>query len=549
MPTQIVIIGGVAGGATAAARARRLDENAQITVFERGRDVSFANCGLPYHIGGEIRRRAALLVQTREGLAARFNLDIRTRTEVTSIDRATRTVTARDLETGQVFQRQYDFLLLSPGAAPIVPPLPGVQHPAVFTLRNLDDMDRIKDAVQRDARAAVVVGGGFIGVEMAENLKRRELTVHLVELLPQVMPPLDPEVAERLHRELRAHGVHVHLSEAVTAFADDAGAVRVALRSGAELRADFAVLSVGVRPESDLARAAGLELSERGAIVVDEHMRTSDPRIYAVGDAVQVRDMLLNEATVLPLAGPANRQARVAVDHMFGLPGRYAGAQGTSIVRVFNVTAASTGLSEKVLQRRGVPFRKIYVHRGQHVGYFPGAQSMMIKLLFAPDDGRILGAQIVGADGVDKRIDVLATAQRAGLTVTDLEDLELAYAPQYGAAKDPVNIAGYVATNMLRGHEEYVYAEQLNGNALSEWTLLDVRQPEEFAAGHLPGARNIPLSELRQRWRELPTELPIAVYCNVGQRSYYASRVLRQYGLKLHNIAGGLDTFNLVHPQ
>lgn len=546
MSKKLVIVGGVAGGATAAARARRLDESAEIVLIERGREVSFANCGLPYHIGGEIPRRSALFVQTADGLTERFALDVRTRTEVTRIDRAARQVHVRDLADGREYAESYDALLLSPGAVPLVPPLPGVEHSRICTLRTMPDMDRIKRIIEEGARSAIVVGGGFIGLEMVESLRHRGLDVALVELLPQVMPPLDPEVAAALQDELARHGVALHLADAVTAFADDDGRVRAELKSGTTLTADLVVLAVGVRPESDLARAAGLELTERGAIVVDEHMQTSDPHIHAVGDAVQVRDPVLGGPTQVPLAGPANRQARIAVDHIFGRPARYHGALGTSIVRVFNVAAATTGASEKRLQARGVPFGKVYVHRGHHAGYFPGARMLMIKLLFAPDDGRILGAQVVGPAGVDKRIDVLATAIHAGFTVSDLEDLELAYAPPFGAAKDPVNIAGYVAGNALRGDEDFVYAEELGDDQRGAWTIIDVREPAEYQAGHIPGAVLMPLAQLRECWEEIPRDKPVALYCTLGQRAYYATRILRAKGLRPRNIAGGLLTYNLV---
>ena len=453
MCRKLVIIGGVAGGATAAARARRLSEDAEIVVIERGPDVSFANCGLPYHIGGEIARRQALLVQTKLGLESRFNLDIRTRHEALAIDRAKRTVRVRDLETGREFDESYETLLLAPGAAPIRPNLPGIDHPAVYTLRNMADMDRIKKAVEAGGRDAVVIGGGFIGLEMAENLQRRDMNVTVVEMLPQVMPPLDPEVAEPVHQTLRRNGVNLRLKTSAQSFSDIDGRVRVTLDSGETLDVDFAVLSVGVRPDSHLATDAGLDVGERGAIVVDQHMCTSDPQIYAVGDAVAVHDPILEGPTLIPLAGPANRQARIAVDNIFGRNATYRGTLGTSIVRVFDVVAAATGASEKQLRRHNREFRKIYVHRGNHVGYFPGAEELMIKLLFAPEDGRILGGQIVGGAGVDKRIDVLALALQAGFTVADLEQAELAYAPQFGAAKDPLNIAAFVANNGLQGDE------------------------------------------------------------------------------------------------
>ena len=548
MTEKLVIVGGVAGGATAAARARRLSEDAEIIMLERGPDIAFANCGLPYHVGGAIRQRQALLVQTKAEMQQRFNLDIRTGHEVLAVKRGSQTIRVRELETGREYDESYETLLLSPGAAPIRPPIAGADHPAVFTLRNMVDMDRIKEAVDAGAKRAVVVGGGFIGLEMAENLRCRKLEVALVELLPQVMPPLDPEIAERLHVELREHGVNLHLEDAAEQFVANGDALRVRLRSGTTIDADLVILAVGVRPDTKLAADAGLELNERGAIIVDDHMRTSDPAIYAVGDAIQVIDPVLGGETMIPLAGPANRQARIAADNIFGRHSTYRGTQGTSVLGLFGVTAASTGASEKTLRAREIPFQKIYVHRGQHVGYYPGAESMMIKLLFAPEDGRVLGAQIVGGEGVDKRIDVIALAMQARMTVHDLEEAELAYAPQFGAAKDPVNIAGFVAANALRGDERFVYAEDLGEAERAKWTIVDVRSPLEFNTGHIAGAVNIPLPELRARWKELPPGKPIATYCGVGQRAYYANRILRQCGVECANIAGGLVTYSLVHP-
>ncbi len=547
MSKRLIIVGGVAGGATAAARARRLDEQAEIIVIERGKDVSFANCGLPYHIGAEIPQRSSLRVQTRAGLMRRFGLDIRTRHEVTAIDPAARVVHVRDLADERDYTEHYDNLLLSPGAAPIRPPLPGADHPAIFTLRDMTDMDRIKGVVDSGAKSAVVVGGGFIGLEMAENLVRRGLTVALVELLPQVMPPLDPEIAAAIHQELHANGVALHLADAVTAFEDAAGRVRVQLRSGKATEADLVILAVGVRPEAGLARDAGLTLTERGAIVVDEHMRTSDPHIYAVGDAVEVTDPVLGGTTLIPLAGPANRQARMAVDNIFGRPERYRGTQGTSVLRVFGLTVAATGAAEKLLRQRGAPYRKVYVSGGHHVSYFPGAERLNIKLLFSPDAGRILGAQVFGGAGVDKRIDVLALAVQARLTVADIAQAELAYSPPYGAAKDPVNMAGFVAGNLLRGDEQFLYAEELDAAQCQAWTIVDVREPTEYEVGHLPGARLLPLGELREYWQQLPTDKPVLVCCDSGQRSYYASRFLQQKGFEVRNLAGGMFFYRLVH--
>lgn len=549
MSRKVIIVGGVAGGATAAARARRLDEDAQIVLFERGEHISFANCGLPYHIGGEIENRDSLLLHTPQSLGARFNLDVRVRHEVVSIDRAKKTVSVRDLAADRLFEESYDQLVLAPGAAPIRPPLPGVDGPRVFTLRNVPDTDRIRAAIDDGARRALVVGGGFIGLELAENLQRRGLQVTLVELLPQVLPPLDPELAKVVAAELQAHGVALHLEDAVTAFEDTGKAVRAQLKSGATLEADLVVLAVGVRPDSKLAVDAGLTCTDRGAIVVDDRMCTSDPAIYAVGDAVQVRDFVLDQPTVMPLAGPANRQARIAVDNIFGRNERFRGVQGTSIVRVFSRVAATTGASEKLLARAGRPFRKIYVVANQHVAYFPGATPMLLKLLFAPDDGRVLGAQIVGGEGVDTRIDVLAIAIQGRMTVQDLAEAELAYAPQFGAAKDPINMLGFVASNALSGDMRFVYPEEVADLTADGWTLVDVRNPDEVAAFRVPEALCIPLHELRARLAEIPAGRQIATICASGQRSYYAARILQQRGFQSADVTGGARVFGITVPQ
>lgn len=544
-PQRLVIIGGVAGGATAAARARRLSESARIVVLERGPYVSFANCGLPYHIGGEIAERGKLLLQTPKGLKARYGLDVRVRHEALSIDRTKKEVVVRDLESDRTYRESYDILILSTGAAPIRPPLPGIDHPRIFTLRSVPDTDAIKKAVDDSARTAVVVGGGFIGLEMAENLRRRGLSVHLVEMLDQVMPPLDREMATALHQTLALHGVQLHLGAAVEAFGDEGGRVSAKLKSGETLTADLVVLAIGVRPESKLAEEAGLAIGERGAIVVDPHLRTTDPDIYAVGDAVAIQDTVTGRPVLIPLAGPANRQARIAADHIFGRDSRYRGTQGTSIVRVFDLTAAMTGASEKTLRRAGLDFAKVYLHPAQHVGYYPGSEAMHLKLLFRPGDGRVLGAQITGRDGVDKRIDVLAMAIQAGFTVYDLEEAELAYSPQYGAAKDPVNMAGFVAANLLRGDVQLAYAEEPLGDAV----LLDVREPGEHQAGAIPGSRLIPLGELRARHEELPWGRRIVAYCAVGMRGYVAARLLTQLGYDVANLSGGYRTWRMFHPD
>jgi NADPH-dependent 2,4-dienoyl-CoA reductase/sulfur reductase-like enzyme/peroxiredoxin family protein/rhodanese-related sulfurtransferase/TusA-related sulfurtransferase len=545
---RVVIIGGVAGGASAAARIRRLDETAKIVVIERTRYVSYATCGLPYHIGEVIRDRNLLMVQSPESLAANLNLDVRIGHEAIAIDRAARKVRVRDLTTGHEYEEEYDALVLSPGATPLKPDLPGVDDPRILALRHIEDMDAIKAMVDRGARAAIVIGGGYVGVEMAENLRHRGLEVDLVEMVPQIMPPLDPEIAAPLEDHLRARGVRLHLGTAAAAFrTSPGGRISAELKNGTVLTADFVVLATGVRPEVKLAREAGLEIGPLGGIRVDEHMRTSDPHIYAVGDAVEVRHTVLPGWWLIPLAGPANRQGRVAADNICGRPSVYRSTQGTAIVKVFDMTAGGTGASEKNLQRNGIPYRKVYVHPTGHSGYYPGTAPMQIKLLFAPDTGRVLGAQIVGFDGVDKRLDVLATAVRAGFTVYDLENLELGYAPPYGSAKDPVNMAGFVAANLLRGDVRFWYAEEYPDGAAGA-QLVDVRSRGEYETWHIPGAVNIPLPELRTRRSELDLSRPIRLYCKVGFRSYLAYRALVQLGAKdVATLAGGSTTFRYIH--
>ena len=546
---KLVIVGGVAGGASAAARARRLSEEAEIVLFERGPDVSFANCGLPYYVGGEIVEREKLLVTTPEMLRSRFRLDVRTRSQVEAIDRSAKTVRVRDLASGREYQETYDKLILAPGAAPLRPPIPGLDLPGIYTLRNLQDVDRIKKHVDQRISKAVVVGAGFIGLELVENFVKRGVTTTVVELQDQVLPPLDKEMTTPLVQQLVAHGVTVLLGDSAEAFEQTAAGLEVRLKSGRSSAADLIILGVGVRPESKLATDAGLEVGPRGGIRVNEFLQTTDPDIYAVGDAIEVQDFVLETATQVPLAGPANRQGRIAADNVFGRASKYRGTQGTSIVGVFNCTAAMTGASEKVLRRSERPYRMVYVHPAHHAGYYPGAEGMTIKLLFAPESGRILGAQAVGGAGVDKRIDVLAVAIQAGMTVFDLEEMELAYAPQYGSAKDPVNMAGFVAAGMLRGdHPQVDIATLLALSDEERPFLLDVRTPQEFANGSIPGAVNIPVDELRTRWRELPAEREIASFCQVGQRGYLATRILLQHGLKVRNISGGYKAYRLHRP-
>ena len=542
-PTKIVIVGGVAGGASAAARARRLSEEAEIVVFERGNHISFANCGMPYHIGGTIEDRDRLLVQTPEKMWSRYRVDVRLRTEVQSIDRDARKVVAENLETGERTTERYDRLILSPGAEPVRPPIPGADADRVFTLRNLDDMDAIKDAVDADdARRAAVIGAGYIGLEMTEALRERGLDVTLVELMDQVFGAADPEMVEPLHRTLEREGVDLRLGTSVTSMRETDDGLEVTLSNGETETVDLAVLGVGVRPESDLAEEAGLETGETGGIVVDEHMRTTDPHIYAVGDAVETRHLVTGRKAQIPLAGPANRQGRVAADNALGRDSTYPGTQGTAICKLFDLTAGITGASEKQLREADMDYEKIYVHPADHASYYPGARQISLKLLFDPGDGSILGAQAVGAKGVDKRIDVLATALRAGEKVQDLQHEELAYAPPYGAAKDPVNYAGFVASNVMSGDMKICHVEDV-ADPDPDQMLLDVRTPAEVQAGTIPGARNVPIDELRERLDELPRDKEMLVFCKVGLRGYLACRVLEQNGFECRNLTGGYETY------
>jgi len=546
---KIVIVGGVAGGASAAARARRLSEDAEIVLFERGPDVSFANCGMPYYLGGEIADREKLLVVTPERLRERYRLDVRVRSSVEAIDRQAKKVRIHDLALGRVYEETYDKLILAPGAAPLRPPIPGIDLPGIYTLRNLQDVDRIKTTLDRGIQHAVVVGAGFIGLELAENFVRRGIATTVVELQDQVLPPFDKEMTTPVAAHLTGKGVTLFLGDSAEAFESAAGGLIVRLKSGLQLTAQLIVLGVGVRPENKLAVDAGLEVGPRGGIRVNDHLQTSDPDIYAVGDAIEVKDFVTGLPTQVPLAGPANRQGRLAADHIFGRPARYRGTQGTAVVRVFDQTAAMTGASEKVLRRANRPYRKVYIHPVNHAAYYPGAEAMTLKVLFDPQSGLILGAQAVGGAGVDKRIDVLAVAIQAGMTVYDLEEMELAYSPQYGSANDPVNMAGFVASGLLRGDHPQIDVESIAQAPDPIRFLLDVRTPAEFAAGHIPGALNIPLDDLRTRVGELPSDRQIAVYCRVGQRAYLATRILQQAGFKPANVGGGYLTYQLHHPK
>ncbi len=542
--SKLVIVGGVAGGATAAARARRLDEKLEIVVLERGPYVSFANCGLPYHISGEIAEREELLLQTPESLKDRYNLDVRVFSEVIEIDRGNHEIVIKELETGRVYREKYDKLILAPGAAPARPPIAGIESEKIFTLRSVPDMDKIKAAVDAGAKKAVVVGGGFIGLEMVENLKRCGLEVDLVEMLDQVMPPLDREMATALHNELAGNNVTLHLKDAVESFADSSDKFTVTLKSGKTLEADLVIMAIGVKPEDELARNANLETGERGGILVDEHMATSDPDIYAVGDAVVVKSVVTGTDILVPMAGPANRQGRIAADNILGRNSVYRGTQGTGIVHLFNLTAGITGANEKQLIQSHLDYDKVYLHADHHVKYYPGAEKLAIKLCFSKADGRILGAQVTGVTGVDKRIDVFATAIQSGMTVYDLEELELAYAPQYGAAKDPANMAGFVAANSLRGDVKVFHANELPVDG----SLIDIRDDDEFAEGTIPGARFITLPQLRSRLNEIPKEQTVHVFCQVGMRGYVAARILSQLGYEVRNLSGGYLTYKAFNP-
>lgn len=552
---KVIIVGGVAGGASCAARLRRMDEKAEILMVERGPYVSYANCGLPYHVGGSIEHESSLLVATEKTFRMQFAIDCRTRCEVIGISSKQKTVELKNHVTGEVTTEKYDKLVLSPGAAPIRPPLPGIDLQGIFSVRTVPDARKIREWIDRGTedqsgmnsytgfqtvtkpKRAVVVGGGFIGLEMVENLIHRGLEVTLIEKLDQVMPPLDPEMARLVERYMVKHGVRLELDEGVAGFRQSAdGSLEVLTSSANRHPADIVILAIGVRPETTLAKMAGIEIGQRGGIRVDEHMRTSDPDIFAVGDAVEGRDFVTGQWTLIPLAGPANRQGRIAADVIAGRDSRFRGTQGTSICKIFEGVIAQTGASEKVLVQLGdKDFEKIYLFPNSHAGYYPGAKMLAIKVLFRKSDGRLLGAQVLGEEGVAKRIDSFAMAIQMGCTVYDLEEAELSYAPPFGSAKDPVNFAGMIAANVLRGDMPLCH-----WNSVENGFLLDVRNPPELAVESVPGALNIPLPQLRARLGELPRDRDILVFCRSAQRSYYATRILLQNGFKARNISGAM---------
>ncbi len=552
---RYLIVGGVAGGASTAARLRRLDEHAEIVLFERGDYVSYANCGLPYYVGGVIAERERLFVMTPEKFRTWLAVDVRTGVEALAIDRAAKRLKVRDIRTGAVHDEPYDKLILSPGAEPIKPPIPGVELPGIFTFRSVPDADALKAFVdERRPERAVVVGGGFIGLELAENLRERGIFVTIVEALDQVMGPLDFEMAAIVHSQLKQKGVELYLGDGVAAFERKGPRILARLSSGAELDADLVVLAIGVRPDTGLARAADLTLTKNGAIVVDEHLCTSDPSIYALGDAVEFASPILGKPLTIPLAGPANKQARVVADHIVlggAATRRWQGSIGTSIAKVFDLVAAATGLSEKVLAREGLPHAAVVTHGSSHAGYYPGALPLSVKIIYDPASGRLLGGQVVGFEGVDKRIDLIASVIRHGGTVFELGELEHAYAPPFSSAKDPVNIAGFAAENAIRGLSRPISWKEAEALRAQGAFFLDVRSAEEFALGTIPGAVNIPHTEIRSRLAELPRDRSIVVFCGVGLRGYLAERVLAQAGFgDVHNLSGGYKTWELaLEPQ
>ena len=543
-----LIIGGVAGGATVAARLRRMDEKANIILFERGKYVSYANCGLPYYIGDTINNREKLFVQTAKGFTDRFRIDIRTEQEVTAIRPDKKEVEIKNLSTGETYTETYDKLVLSPGAEPLRPGIEGIGSKKIFTLRNVPDTDTIKNYVNTEnPKRAIVVGGGFIGLEMAENLHDLGIQVDVVEMANQVMAPLDFSMAAIVHRQLTDKGVGLHLEDGVSRFEEKDGGVTVHLRSGKQIATDMVLLSIGVRPETKLAKDAGLAIGERGGIAVNDYMQTSDADIYALGDAVEVRHLVTGQPALIPLAGPANKQGRIVADNIvFGKKKKYPGSIGTSIAKVFDLTVAAAGANAKLLQQNNIPYISSYTHGASHAGYYPGAVPLSIKILFAPENGKLLGAQIVGFNGVDKRIEMLAQVIQRGGTVHDLAELEHAYAPPYSSAKDPVNMAGFVAENILNKKSRIIQWREL-AELPADTIRIDVRTHDEYKLGTIPGFINIPVDELREHLDELPKEKPIVVTCAVGLRGYLAYRILVQNGFKhVRNLSGGYKTWSVA---
>jgi NADPH-dependent 2,4-dienoyl-CoA reductase/sulfur reductase-like enzyme/rhodanese-related sulfurtransferase len=548
MAKKLLIIGGVAGGATAASRARRLDETAEIILFERGEYISFANCGLPYYVGNIIKQRENLLVTTAAAFSARYNIDIRLFSEVTEINRLKKEVTVKELKTGRSYTERYDKIILSPGAEPIKPPIEGINLENIFSLRSVPDSDRIKAYVDdKMPKSAVIVGGGFIGLEMAENLAYRGVKVTIIEMLDQVMAPIDYEMAAIVHAHLKEKGVTLLLGDGVKSFSKAESRIKVITGKGAETLCDMVILSIGIRPENRLAKEACLDIGKRGGIVVDSGMRTSDPDIFAVGDAVEIRDFISGISVMTALAGPANKQARIAADNAMGRNAIFRGTIGTAAAKVFDLTVASTGYNEKTLKQYNIPYLTSYTHSNSHAGYYPDAKMMAIKLIFSPGSGKILGAQIIGGEGVDKRIDVIATAIHGSMSVHDLEELELAYAPPYSSAKDPVNVAGFVAANILKGDVTTINWDALKDIDQANEVLIDLRDKNELnESGFIKGSLNIPLNELRGRLHELDRSKVYIPYCAIGLRGYLGHRILVQNGFKSRNLSGGYKTYSVT---
>ena len=543
MMKKVLIVGGVAGGASTAARLRRLDENAEIIMFERDEYISFANCGLPYYIGEVIKERDKLLVQTPESMNARFNIDVRNNSEVVSINTDKKTVTVNSKTRG-TYEESYDYIVLSPGAKAIKPNIDGINSKRIFTLRNIPVTDNIKAYVDKKGiNNAVVIGGGYVGVEMAENLKERGLGVTIVEAAPHIMAPFDTDIVLSVEKEITDNGVEIILNDGVKAFKDNENSLEIILNSGKKLNTDMVILAIGVLPDTDFLKNSGIELGPKGHILVNDKMETAISGVYAVGDAIEIVDFVNKQKSAIPLAGPANKQGRIAADNIAGLESTYNGTQGTSIIKVFGLTAASTGNNERTLTRLSIPHKVIFVHPVSHASYYPGALSLTLKLIFN-DEGKILGAQGVGYDGVDKRIDVLATVIRLGGTVTDLTELELSYAPPFSSAKDPVNMAGFIAENVLAGRMDVLTTDQFMAYDKANAIVLDVRTEMEFSNGHMPSAINIPVDSLRKRIGELDKNKEILEYCQVGLRGYVASRILSQKGFKVKNLTGGYKSFS-----
>lgn len=544
MGKKVLIVGGVAGGASAAARMRRLDETAEIIMFERDNYISFANCGLPYYIGDTIQERSKLLIQTPEAMFRRFRIDVRVNSEVVAVKPDAKTVVVR--KGDETYEESYDALILSPGAKALRPALPGIDNPKIMTLRNIPDTDRIRTFVdETKPKSAVVIGGGYVGIEMVESLVERGIEVAVVESNPQILKPVDPEMAVIAAKVLQDHGVKQYMNNGVAAFEDLGNEVAVVLADGTKVTGELIILAIGVRPDTAFVQDSGLELGKFGHFIVDANMRTNKPDVYAVGDAVEVVDFITGSATAIPLAGPANKQGRIAADNIAGIATTYKGTQGTAIIKVFDWTVAATGHNEKQLKAAGAAYHTITVHPGSHAGYYPGAAQISLKLLFAPD-GKVLGAQAVGKDGVDKRIDSIATVIRFGGTVYDLTELELAYAPPYSSAKDPVNFAGYVAENVLTGKVDVFTIDQLPDRDRAATQFIDVRSPMEHSKGHIADSVNIPVDDMRERLAEIDKDKEIWVYCQVGLRGYLASRILKQHGYRVKNLTGGYKSYEMA---